>query len=485
MWCVWYVFHMPGVAITTEKSLPLLVGVLLLVCAAGARLANAQNRGPAWLIGTGAGLVAGLVDLLLLGSKVVEQPQTTADLADQANRFNPDAPWIVLGFLGACMLAGGVAGLIGGLVKPRYSPTLNWRAGFSVVAAFTLIPLVIAGGLVTSTESGMAVPDSVTTYGSLSFLFPLSLMSQPRIFFEHTHRLFGTFVGVTAIVQAVWFILGDRAWRSAGMVALVIASAIVPFALELAGVFPLGLTIAWLAIVAIGSLGAMVTCILFSRLAAAAGLLLALVIAQGLLGALRVSEISTPLAYAHGVLAQLVFASAAALAATAVASSRDEHGSLPERTEAALRVSSVVGPWSIAAAATQLVLGAGFRHTSAGLLLYSHAGFAVVVATLALVLAIALCGADAGSQPGRRARRFGLLLFGAVTTQVVLGITAFVLVLTGTSRPIPTYQQLAEAGTLPAFEAAFTTAHQALGAVLLALIVAAVVAARHRLRSVQ
>lgn len=484
MWCAWYVFHMPGLAIEPTASTPVLVAALLFGCAIGSRLGRAQNRGSGWLLGLLSGLVAGFVDLLLLGSKVVVQAQSTNEMLGSANRLNPDAPTIVLGFLGACAIAGAIAGAIGSSFKCRCVPDINWRAAFAVVTAFTLIPLVIAGGLVTSTESGMAVPDSVTTYGSVSFLFPLSLMSQPRIFFEHTHRLFGTFVGLTSIVLAVWSIVGDRAWRTGLVLAALILAVVGPFGLELRGHLPLPGTIAWLALVAIGALAAMVLAILLDRLALAAGLLLLLVITQGLLGALRVSEISTPLAYSHGVLAQLVFASASALAAAAMTRAHRAPTSLPDDTVSAFRLVRLMGPWAVIATATQLVLGAGFRHTTSALLLYSHALFAAVVATLALVLGIGLIGSDPVTDSGKTARRMGLILIGAIVAQVTLGITAFVLVAGGSSRPIPTYEQLSAAGSLPAFEAAFTTSHQALGAIILALVVAAFISARARLRGV-
>lgn len=58
-----------------------------------------------------------------------------------------------------------------------------------LLAVATLI-LLLAGGLVTSTDSGLAVPDWPLSYGGL---FPPMVGG---IRFEHTHRLLGAFVGL-------------------------------------------------------------------------------------------------------------------------------------------------------------------------------------------------------------------------------------------------------------------------------------------------
>lgn len=478
MWTAWYVFHMPGVQVPAPLSTPVLLGILALGCAIGARAAETEKRAPAWITGLLSGLTAGLVNLLLLGSRVVEQPQTTDQMVNQANRFHPQAPAIVFGFLGLCAVVGLADGVLATIRPIRPRDPIAWRSLFAVVTAFTLVPLVIAGGLVTSTESGMAVPDSVTTYGSILMLFPLSLMAEPRIFFEHTHRLFGTFVGLTSIVLAFWSIFGERAWKAATIVAMAIVAVVLPFALELAGMLPLAPTLVWLAIVALTALGVMTWSVFTDRLALAAGLLLLLVITQGLLGALRVSEISTPLAYAHGVLAQLVFAAAAGLAAASLGRATLLY-QLSDATHSALRLARGLGPWAAAAVIVQLVLGAGFRHTSSPILLYTHALFAAVVAAMALMLGIGMSGAS--GPDGNRTRRLGNLLLGAILLQIALGVTAFLMVSGRSTRPIPTYEQLATAHELPFLEAAFTTSHQALGAGLLALTVAIAVLSRARL----
>ena len=52
----------------------------------------------------------------------------------------------------------------------RYNPALFW---FAVLTAFTTFLLIGLGGLVTSHEAGMSVPDWPTTYGYNMFVFPL------------------------------------------------------------------------------------------------------------------------------------------------------------------------------------------------------------------------------------------------------------------------------------------------------------------------
>ena len=52
----------------------------------------------------------------------------------------------------------------------RYSPWLHRVAVLTTGATFLLI---VIGGVVTSTESGLAVPDWPTTFGYNMFLYPI------------------------------------------------------------------------------------------------------------------------------------------------------------------------------------------------------------------------------------------------------------------------------------------------------------------------
>src|SRR5262249_44755248 len=81
----------------------------------------------------------------------------------------------------------------------------------ALVAASTAL-LIFAGGLVTSTGSGLSVPDWPNTYGWFMWTFPLSKMVG-GIFYEHLHRLIASTVGFLIVVLAIWLARAEpRAW---------------------------------------------------------------------------------------------------------------------------------------------------------------------------------------------------------------------------------------------------------------------------------
>jgi cytochrome c oxidase assembly protein subunit 15 len=126
----------------------------------------------------------------------------------------------------------------------------------TVVATFVLI---LFGGLVTNTGSALAVPDWPTTFGHNMFLYPWSQMVG-GVFYEHSHRLLGSVVGMLTLALAVVL------WREGGV-------------------------LRWLGLVAVAA-----------------------VIVQGVLGGLRVVLLRETLAIIHGCLAQAFFALAVAVA---------------------------------------------------------------------------------------------------------------------------------------------------------------------------
>jgi cytochrome c oxidase assembly protein subunit 15 len=81
--------------------------------------------------------------------------------------------------------------------------------------------LVLAGSLVTSTGSGLSVPDWPTSYGWNLFTFPPSKWVG-GILYEHGHRLIASGVGFLTIVLAGWLWLEEpRRWmRWLGIAAL-------------------------------------------------------------------------------------------------------------------------------------------------------------------------------------------------------------------------------------------------------------------------
>src|SRR3954462_15178395 len=81
---------------------------------------------------------------------------------------------------------------------------------FALLVALATFILLLAGGLVTSHGVGMAVPDWPTSYGYNMFFFPISQWVG-GIFYEHTHRLVASVVGLLVVGLMRW--VGGRASR--------------------------------------------------------------------------------------------------------------------------------------------------------------------------------------------------------------------------------------------------------------------------------
>ncbi|HEX9047441.1 MAG TPA: COX15/CtaA family protein [Verrucomicrobiae bacterium] len=92
-------------------------------------------------------------------------------------------------------------------MNKKFNPALFWFAVVNAVATFLLIGL---GGLVTSHEAGMSVPDWPTSYGYNMFALPIKFW-QGGVIYEHTHRLLASFLGVLVVALTRW--LGGYASR--------------------------------------------------------------------------------------------------------------------------------------------------------------------------------------------------------------------------------------------------------------------------------
>jgi len=98
----------------------------------------------------------------------------------------------------------------------------------ALALATVAFPLIWIGGLVTTFDAGMAVPDWPNTYGYNLFLYPLSewIFGPRGLFVEHAHRLLGSTVGMLAIALAALTWWKDRRrwvrWLTVGALALVI-----------------------------------------------------------------------------------------------------------------------------------------------------------------------------------------------------------------------------------------------------------------------
>lgn len=99
---------------------------------------------------------------------------------------------------------------------------MSWLHRYTVLVSACTLVLILAGGMVTSTGSGLSVPDWPTTYGYNMFTFPYRSWVG-GIFYEHGHRLIATTVGVLTIGLTVWLWLRDpRRWmRRLGVIGLV------------------------------------------------------------------------------------------------------------------------------------------------------------------------------------------------------------------------------------------------------------------------
>src|SRR5215468_4363002 len=73
-----------------------------------------------------------------------------------------------------------------------------WRHRFAVLLVLATLCLIFVGGLVTSTGSGLAVPDWPLSYG---MLMPPMVGG---VFYEHGHRMAATAVGFLTLVLAFW-----------------------------------------------------------------------------------------------------------------------------------------------------------------------------------------------------------------------------------------------------------------------------------------
>jgi cytochrome c oxidase assembly protein subunit 15 len=233
-----------------------------------------------------------------------------------------------------------------------------------VLATFILL---IAGGLVTSHGVGMAVPDWPNSYGYNMFFFPVSQWVA-GIFYEHSHRLIASAVGLLTGILTLW-LYGSKSrpvsrWTGACLLAggglTTVASpthtqdgivlAMLGFVLLVAGfVWPRSEPAPrWLRRLGLGAFFA--------------------VVLQGVLGGLRVVLSKDELGIFHAALAQLLFVLICLLALF----TSPWWWKTTSRREGAATAGKApcVRFWFIAATSlifAQLILGAIMRHQHAGL----------------------------------------------------------------------------------------------------------------------
>jgi len=395
MWVIAYIGRLPAVMAPSA-----LVGLVMLAAVVFWGWYAGRSTGRGWQAGAAAGAVAAVVNLLILGSL----------LSGPEGGLERSMLWWLPASVAAVAALAAAAAAVGASSR-AVAPGAHWTALLTKVAVAATFLLVVAGGLVTSHEAGLAVVDWPNTFGSNMFLYPLSRMTG-GIYYEHAHRLFGALVGLTTIAVAF------QVWRQRERL--------------------------WVR--------------------AISALAVATVVLQGLLGGLRVAgrlTLSTAagdmapslaLAVVHGVLGQVFLGLMVLLAA---ATSRHWREAPPPAPAASFATDRTLQSGLVAALVLQLVLGASQRHLAQGLLV--HVTLAAVVTMLAIAVGARAWGLYHGSWP---VQRLGQLVMGAVAVQVTLGIAALAVT-----------QGQAVVGYPSTLEVTLATAHQATGAALLALAV--------------
>ncbi len=295
------------------------------------------------------------------------------------------------------------------------TPATQRRYRFSLITVVFAVLLISWGGLVTSIDAGLAVPDWPTSFGSLDpFNTGFADPNDPGarwwdrlpILAEHGHRLVAALVGLLTLVLALW------TWRAD----------------------PRG----WMRRLGFAALG--------------------LVVFQGVLGGLRVVWVSLDLAVVHACVAQIFFALLVAMALFTSKGWLRAETVLPRSPQARrLRVLAVA---AVAALYVQIILGALLRHPGTGV----HPVFAGVHVTgafvvIGLALATFSCVRTYFGHY-RLLNRAAWSMLGAVATQVVLGFSALLVLVVET--------QLARRSVA---QVVLSSSHLVVGALLMAAAV--------------
>ncbi len=287
----------------------------------------------------------------------------------------------------------------------------------AVVLTVAVFPLIWVGGLVTTYDAGMAVPDWPGTYGWNMFAYPATtwLFGPFDLLVEHSHRLLGSLAGFLSIgLVAAAFRYDSRRW------------------------------FAWWCV----------------------GVLVA-VIAQGALGGARVVLDQRTFAMIHGCTGPLFFAIATA---TAVMSSR---WWIEPRLPEVSRPLAWLATFLVTASYCQLILGAQLRHVTAAISHSTFMGFVHLHLTLAALvglLALSLAGFSAfrASFPGRIRWPSGLLAL-LVIVQIALGfatwIVNYALPWSELTDSLASYTILSKGF----WESLIVTAHMATGSLIISL----------------
>lgn len=243
-----------------------------------------------------------------------------------------------------------------------FTPHARGPHRLAVATVGATLLLIYVGGVVTNTGSALAVPDWPTTYGYNMFTYPWSQWVG-GIFYEHSHRLLGSLVGMLTVSLALWLaIVDERRWMR------------------------------WLGLLAVIA-----------------------VIVQGILGGLRVVLVEQGFAIFHACLAQAFLCLMIALAVFTSSGWREARPALAEGSRLPMRavVTSLV-------LYLQIVLGALLMHAGTPFDLH------LIGAGLAAIAVVVLAGTVMSEHPEPAwLRRPALLLLGLLTLQFALGTGAY------------------------------------------------------------
>ena len=410
MWGVGYFSRLPGAELPSWLLMPMLLTVLV---AGGYYVGRWTPRD--WRGGAAVGLLAGTLNLLVLGSLLH---------SGGSRQIIPSAVWWLPGSLLVSALLASAGAAVGhhrrrmAGVKPVVSMARGGEASFATVTAAATFLLVVAGGVVTSEKAGLSVVDWPNSYGYNMFLYPLSRMTG-NIYFEHVHRLLGSLTGLTTLVLAIYLQRADD--RCA---------------------------VRRLALVAV-----------------------ALVIIQGILGGLRVTGHFTMsddpaqthpnliLAVVHGVLGQIFFATMVTLAVV----TRRDWRTIRQWNDPAANLERQGTVLLVGLLLIQLILGAVLRHFASAM--YVHITMAVVVLLVGGGMGVRLLSRHYAKQPLAKLAA-GLLVLLAL--QLLLGSAALIITILDRGTTQPSF-----------VDVLLSTAHQTNGALLLAWAVTLALWTRH------
>ncbi len=280
-------------------------------------------------------------------------------------------------------------------MSPKLTMNQIWISRYTKLLAGLTFLLIIAGGLVTSTKSGLSVPDWPLSYGQ--WMPPMV----GGVRYEHTHRLIASLVGLMTLFLAVWIGFSEsRKW------------------------------LRWTAIAAFGA-----------------------VVVQGILGGLTVLYLlPAPISIFHACLAQTFFTLMVSLA---YFTSREWVSNETVRQD----FSDVKKPLFMLILLTylQLILGATVRHTANHYVLISH----IVSGFLVLIHALIVMSRVVKHHEGKPKLIVPSIGLGVITLfQTTFGMGSFIYTVM--------LHQMVQPQTAKIF---FVTAHQSLGALLLATAV--------------